>query len=253
MLRKLRSRCWSSERAAMLKNRRMRRYSAIIPPHRAIMQLDDVRRMPGNCDIMRHKYYGRAALIETHQQLQDFFAVARIEIAGRFIGKDERRFFSHCPSDGNPLLFTTGELARAMREAVFQTDGCGSFKHKVLDGTVRNGSVLKRKSDIFLNGKMREEIEILKHKADALAADVGKTGVVEGGGIFSFKETGTGCGTFKTTEDSEQGGFPGTGWTHDGEEFPQRYRKIDVNQSGNRCCANAENFADPLCRNNRRH
>ena len=51
---------------------------------------------------------------EVGQQIDDMLGGSTIELAGRFIGKDQPWAEDRRPGDGNPLPFATGEFSRQM-------------------------------------------------------------------------------------------------------------------------------------------
>ena len=52
------------------------------------------------------------SLVQLLEQLHDFLALARMEIAGRFVGQDQFRIGNDRARDADELLLTAGELAR---------------------------------------------------------------------------------------------------------------------------------------------
>ena len=51
-------------------------------------------------------------LVELFEQMHDFSGEFGIEVTGRFVRKDDRRFVDDSPGDADPLLFATGEVYR---------------------------------------------------------------------------------------------------------------------------------------------
>src|ERR1700688_935020 len=80
--------------------------------------------------VMRDHANRGATLMQFPEQTHDRFAIARIEIASRFVGKQNRRPAGKRARDGNTLLLTTGELAREMFAPMRHAYPLQSFSHK---------------------------------------------------------------------------------------------------------------------------
>src|SRR5882672_3526017 len=57
-------------------------------------------------------------LVELLKHGQHFLAGARIQIARRLIGKEQRRMIDQCPGDGDALLLAAGKLRGVMVGAI---------------------------------------------------------------------------------------------------------------------------------------
>ena len=106
---------------------------------------------------------------------EDLAAGAGVEVARRLVGEDEVRPRGQRPGDGDALLLTTGELARAVRQAVAEADG--------LDDRAQPRSVRptpgegQRQRDVLLGVERRQEVVGLEDEADALAAEAGQLAI----------------------------------------------------------------------------
>ena len=56
--------------------------------------------------MSRHKDR-RTLVIDVTQETQELGREVGIEVARRFVGKDQAGLISQCPGDGDPLLFAT--------------------------------------------------------------------------------------------------------------------------------------------------
>ena len=63
-----------------------------------------------------------SVLAERLQCAEHFLRAARIEIAGRLVGDDERRVGDERAGDGDTLFLSAGQLARQMFCAVAEAD-----------------------------------------------------------------------------------------------------------------------------------
>src|SRR6266404_9078251 len=64
--------------------------------------------------VMCNHANGRTAGMQLLEQIHHRFTIAGIEIAGRFVRKQNCRSAGECARDGNALLLTTRKLARQM-------------------------------------------------------------------------------------------------------------------------------------------
>lgn len=77
----------------------------------------------GQAGIMGDHHQGHLALaVEGEEQLQHFFRGARVEVAGWFVGEDQRRLADQRASDGDALPLAAGEVRRTMAGALGQAD-----------------------------------------------------------------------------------------------------------------------------------
>ena len=68
-------------------------------------------RMPGHIGIVGHQYYGDAFFpVELLEHGQHFLAGMGVKVAGRLVGKQQRRPVDQRPRDGHPLLLPARQL-----------------------------------------------------------------------------------------------------------------------------------------------
>jgi hypothetical protein len=108
---------------------------------------------------------GRGTAIE--QQVHHAFACGAVEIAGRFVGKDDPGAWAERASNGNPLLLTARQLGGIMVQPVRQPDrrqfGFGTRKGIGFPGQFH------RHGDILTRGHRGQEVEGLEDDADPAA------------------------------------------------------------------------------------
>ena len=112
--------------------------------------------------------------IESLKQIEDLIAGLPIEIARRFITKEQRRVGHYRPCNSHSLLLTAGQLMgivpRAMGQAYnLQGGGC-------MLSTFPGRKVCKkeRQLNIFFRRERRHEIIELKHEPDVPSAPCGQ-------------------------------------------------------------------------------
>ena len=69
-----------------------------------------------------HHQGGLELVLHGPQDLVDLIAGLGIELAGRFVGENQKRPFHQGASDGHPLLLTAGELVGVVLQAIAQAD-----------------------------------------------------------------------------------------------------------------------------------
>ena len=65
------------------------------------------------------------------QQVEDQVAGAAVEVAGRFVGKQQGRLHDQGPGQGGPLLFAAGEFDDLVIAAVVEFDPGQQFSWRV--------------------------------------------------------------------------------------------------------------------------
>ena len=94
-----------------------------IAPHQAVAERDDARGVLGDVGLVRDEHDGDAALdVEPLEDAHHLDAGARIEVAGRLVGKQQRRVVHQRPRDRDALLLAAGQLIRMMAHAVREAD-----------------------------------------------------------------------------------------------------------------------------------
>ena len=92
-----------------------------------------------------------------------------IEIAGRLVGKDNRRIVDDGAGDGDALLFAAGKPLRKLVAPVFEANVLQQPHDAWRDLLLRRAGYFQRKRDIFEDRFLRQQLEILKHDADISA------------------------------------------------------------------------------------
>src|SRR4029077_6923481 len=87
--------------------------------HPAIFELDDAVTESGVSFGVRDLNDGGAALIQALEELHDFFALGRVQVARGLIGQNKFWILDDCASDAHELLLTAGKL---VREEIFFAD-----------------------------------------------------------------------------------------------------------------------------------
>src|SRR6266571_4561621 len=95
-----------------------------IAADKTVAECDDARRVLGNVGLVRHEHDADAALdVQLLKDAHHLDAGARIEVAGRLVGKEKRRVVDERARDSDPLLLPARELIRMMVDAIAEADG----------------------------------------------------------------------------------------------------------------------------------
>src|SRR5258706_2246189 len=89
--------------------------SVIVLHNAAVEQFQGARTLCRDAHIVSDDQNRRPeTLMEAVNQLQDFFACARVEISGRFVREQNRWIDRQSAGDRNALAFASGKLLRQM-------------------------------------------------------------------------------------------------------------------------------------------
>ena len=142
----------------------------------AVLDADGTLGVAGHTGVVRDQHDGDAVLGgQRLEQFEHFAAGARVEVAGRLVGEEQRRAVDEAASDGHALLLAAGQLRRVVVHAVAQADalqqGLGPLAG-LAAGQVRRG-VGQRHHDVVEGAGPAEQVEALKDEADLFVADHG--------------------------------------------------------------------------------
>lgn len=118
-------------------------------------------------------------LMETFQKLENHFPRPEIQISGGFVSEQDRWFPDKSPGQNNPLLFPSGQLARAMCGARLQTDLVQSCQRLGGCGFPRNSPNQQRHHHVLQRRKFGQKIVNLPDETDLLITEVGQLPISE--------------------------------------------------------------------------
>jgi len=102
-----------------------------------------------------------------------------VQIAGRLIGKDERRLVRKGPGDGHALLFSPRKLGRAMVESLIEAQRTEKLVRSCRGRRSFYIPDQLRKDDILSRRELGKEMVKLIDEAERLASKLGATIIVE--------------------------------------------------------------------------
>jgi hypothetical protein len=89
----------------------------------AFLQMQEPLGALGGMRVVRHHNDGFVQVLAQHsEQVENLRRRLRVEVAGRFVGDDQRRVGDDRPGDADPLLLAAGQLPGAVGEAVGEAD-----------------------------------------------------------------------------------------------------------------------------------
>ena len=132
--------------------------------------------MAGGDGVVGDHDDGLAELVDGGaQEGEDLATRAGVEVARRLVGEDQIRPGSQGAGDGDALLLATGELTRAMGQAVAEADGLDDRAQPCSVGAAAGQG--QRQRDVLLGVERRQQVVGLEDEPDALAAEAGQLAV----------------------------------------------------------------------------
>src|SRR5215470_16920052 len=166
--------------------------------------------------VRRNERCQLVLLVQPGQKREHSVGGGAIKIAGRLIGEQEARLGDQGASQSQPLLFATGQFARAVVTTMFESNltqprGC------LLEGRIaRTSARHERHSDVFQRRELGQEVVELPDVADFTVAELG-CGIFRKRVHLGLRAVyGTAGGTIKSAKDVQQGTFPGARLSDDG-------------------------------------
>ena len=138
-----------------------------------IEEIDDALRCRGIALRVGHHHHGGAFCVELAEQVHHLFTIARIEVTGGLIGKDQLRICHYGTRDGYTLLLSTRQLLWIVPCTVTDIHAFEYLCHTAFALRCRDIEVLQWQFDILIDIQLVDEVEGLEHKADVSFAIVG--------------------------------------------------------------------------------
>ena len=183
---------------------------------------------------MGDHHHRHAAFGQLTHRIQHFLHPLRIQGAGGLVEQHHLRIQRQSPGDCHPLLLTTTELRRVL-VGLLANPHLIKKLHRPLLGR-RLGTLLhldRGKGDVVENGKVRKQVELLKHHPHALANRPHLTFTM--GGIQGNPEhiKSTAVQRFQTIEGTDQRALTGPRRAHHHQHFAAVHLKGDAIESSN--------------------
>lgn len=126
--------------------------------------------------------------LEIIKDIENHLAGCGIEVSGGLVRQDEQRIIDECSRDGRSLLLPAGKFVGAMMTAVGQTDLGNDMFCSLTPFTMMNALIEQGHLQVFKQGELCDQIEVLEDKAYFFAAYFREGVVVEFRHISTVKE-----------------------------------------------------------------
>ena len=199
----------------------------------AVLHANDAVGLGGKFVVVRHDHKGGSPrLVQGAHQSEYSFPAMGIEIPGRFIGQDQVRVLHQCARHGYSLLFTTGELAWLVVEAMPQPN-LGEKRGRIGFDRSRLSTLDKRRhTSIFECGELSEQVVKLKHEPNPPIAELRLLAVRHAKQVLSIERHSPAAWFIKGANNMEQGTLAGPRGPHDRDQFAALDLKIDPPEYG---------------------
>ena len=97
-------------------------FDRLIAFDRAVAQADDAVGEFGGVRFVRHEDHGVSGVVQPVEDVHDLRAGNGIEIARRFVGKDDVRIVHERAGDGDALFLSAGKLGRLHIQFFLEAD-----------------------------------------------------------------------------------------------------------------------------------
>ena len=189
----------------------------------AVAEADEPRSVLGDVVLVRDEQDGDAALlVQALEDAHDLDAGARVEVAGGFVGQDDRRLVDQRAGDGDALLLAAGELVRHVVIALAEPDRVERRQRALvplggLEAVLR--AVEQRQLDVVERGRARQQVEALEHEADLLVAHARQLVLRRLGHVLAVEHVLTGRRPIEAAGDVHERRLAGAGRPGDGDEL----------------------------------
>lgn len=123
---------------------------------------------------MCHDDKGASFGIDGFEDIENLRGIFGIQIAGRFVGKNDGGFAYYGARNGAALLLPTRKLVWQVVSPVGDTDKVHNLLDPFVDMNVRAMPVEQGQLDILINAETIDQVEALKNEADIKGAQPGQ-------------------------------------------------------------------------------
>ena len=183
----------------------------------AVLHADAAARAVAERGVVRDDDQRDAAGVESFEQAHDFVAGGAVEVAGGFVGEDQRRLHDGGARDGHALALAAGQLVGAVIGAVLQPVVVQRLRNPAVALGRRDAGQHHRQGDVLRRGQPRHEVKALEHEADAGAADVRLFDAGQRGDIAAFQAVGAGGRAVEQADQVQQRRLAGARRPHHGD------------------------------------
>ena len=173
---------------------------------------------------------GLAVVVDLVEQAQQLVRRAGVERARGLVGQHQLRVRDERARHGGALLLSAGDLVGVfgedVRDAQLLRDGLQARAHLGV-GFLRQH---EREEDVVLDGEGVEEVEVLEHEAQVVAAERADLALGDGREAAAVQQHLARGRAVERREDVEKRGLAGAGLAHDGDVFALLDGERDVRE-----------------------
>src|SRR5688500_11472924 len=171
--------------------------------------------------------------IEPMHELEDFLGGSLVEIAGGFVGDQNRRIGNDGARDRDPLFLPAGKLAWIVVHSLRQTDHAQRRFGMSPTLFLRQRRQDERQFDVLQGRKHGNEIVKLKEKTNGARAPWRQPGLVQFGDIDAGDEDAARGGLIYPRYKIDKRSLVGAGLAHERDEVAVVVLQSDIAQDGN--------------------
>ena len=139
-------------------------------------------------------------------QMADYLGgVVGIEVAGRFVGEDQRWLIDEGAGDGGALPFSGAQFGGSVMFSARQAQFFKQFESRF--PRVLSGSVPGSGQDVLQSSQVGDQVEHLENEADVFRAEFGPVLDAQGVGIDAADLDRAACGVKHAPDGEQQRGF----------------------------------------------
>ena len=160
---------------------------------------------------------------QLQEQVEHHIAARLVQAAGGFIGQHQQRSCGQGPADGHTLLLATGELFRVALQQRCQAKALGQIADP---GGIMAGGQTRLKRQIGRHAQAADEVVLLEHQPDALAAPACQFGLAAPLERHALDQDPPAVRPFQTGHQMQQGALAAAGLTHQRQTAAARQLQI---------------------------
>ena len=214
--------------------RRRDRRSPDVLDDAAVAQRDRPAAALGDVHVVRHDHDGRAEPgVQIADQREDLLAGVRVEIAGRFVGEQNRRIDRQRARDRDALALAAGQFLGQMLQAMTELHQRRAAPSRArCTFAPRPAAQMQRQPDVLETRQRRQQIEELKDESDLVAPHPGQRLVGQAAERFAVDADVAGGRPIETANQIEQRRLAGAGRSDDRHHLAARNGQGDVVERG---------------------
>ncbi len=182
--------------------------------------------------------------VQFEKEIRNRMPGVAIEIAGGFITQEQARAIDERSRDGHALLFAAGKFRGKMFEPMREADALQQGAGILLLFIRAFAKGERGQQDVFEHGVLRQEMVLLKHKADGLIAKFCQRRFGQSEGIPVAECDCAGGRLIQRAEQVQERALAGAGRADDGKRLAGRNFKRQLAQNFDAARAALESFGD---------